>query len=64
MAIKQLSDITYIVNISHVCPIHINSRALTKIFHESQDPQDTQDISWHKPSAPELIHNNVQYVIV
>ena len=64
MAIKQLINIAYIGNISHVCPVHINIRALTESLQEPQDTQDTQDIGWHKSSSPKLIHNNVQYGIV
>ena len=64
MAIKQLSNVAYIGNIFHVCLVHINGRALTESLQELQDTKDTQDISWHKPSAPKLIHNNVQYEIV
>ena len=64
MAIKQLSHITYIGNISYVCPIHINSRALNESFQEPQETQGTQDISRHKLSSPKLIHNNVEYGIV
>lgn len=44
MAIKQLSNIAYTGNISHVCLVHINSRELTKSLQEPQDAQYTQDI--------------------
>ena len=64
MAIKQLSNIAYIGNISHVCSVHINNRTLTESLQEPQDSQATQDISWHKLSATKFIHNNVQYVII
>ena len=64
MAIKQLSNIAYKGNIPNVCPVHINNRELTESLQEPQHTQDTQDTSWHKPSAPKLIHNNVQYAIV
>ena len=64
MAIKKLSNIAYIGNISHVCLVHINSRTLNESLQEPQDTQGTQDISWHKPSSPKIIHNNVQYAIV
>ena len=64
MAIKQLSNIAYIGNISHVCPVHINNRALTESLQEPKDTQDTQDLSRHKPGFPKLIHNNVQYAII
>ena len=64
MAIKQLSNIAYIGNISHVCSVHINSRTLTESLQEPQDEQGTQDISRHKSSTPKLIHNTVQYEII
>ena len=64
MAIKQLSNISYIGNISHVFSIHINSKTLTESLQEPQDAQGTQDISQHKSSAPKLIHNNVQYATI
>ena len=64
MAIKQLRNIDYIGNISHVCPFYLNNRELTKSLQEPQDIQGTQDIDRHKSSAPKLIHNNVQYEIV
>ena len=51
----------FIGNISHVCLVHINSRALTESLQEPHDTQDTQDIGRHKLSSPKLIHNNVQY---
>ena len=64
MAIKQLRNISYIGNISHVFPVHINNRALTKSLQEPQDRQETQDIIRNKLSAQKIIHNNVQYAIV
>lgn len=65
MAIKKVSNIIYTGNISHVCLVHINNKTLTiKSLQEPQDAQDTQDIRWHKLSAPKLIHNNVQCEIV
>ena len=64
MAIKKLSNIAYICNISQVCPVHINSTELTESLKEPQDPQYKQDIIWHKLSSPKLLHNNVQYAIV
>ena len=64
MTIKQLRNIAYLGNISHVCPVHINSRALTESLQEPHDTQGTQDIGRHKLSSQKLIHNNVQYGIV
>ena len=64
MAIKQPSNIAYIGNISHVCLVHINIRALNDIFQEPKDTQDTQDIIQHKMSALKPIRNNVHYEIV
>ena len=64
MDIKQPSNIAYIGNISHVCRVHINNRELIEGLQEPQDTQDTQYISWHKPSSQKIIHNNAQYAIV
>ena len=64
MAIKQVRSIAYIGNISHVCPVHINSRKLIESLQEPQDSQGTQDISWHKLSAPKIIHDNLKYSII
>ena len=65
MAIKQLSNIAFKDNISHVyCSFHINSQTLTKIFQEPQDAQGTWYIIWLRQSAPKLIHNNVEYEII
>ena len=64
MAIKQIRNIAYIGNISHVCSVHVNSRTLTESLQEPQDAQGTQDISQRKSSAPKLIHENVQYAII
>ena len=64
MAIKQLSNIAYIGNILHVCQIDINNRALPESLQELQDRKGTRDVSCHKPSAPKIIQNNVQYEIV
>ena len=59
MAIKQLSNIDYIGNISHVCSAGINSRTLIESLQEPQYAQVTQDIRRHMSSAPKLIQNNV-----
>ena len=61
MAIKQLRNIAYTDNISHLCSVHINNRILAKSLQEPQDAQGTQDISRHNSSAPKLIQNNVQF---
>ena len=64
MAIKQLSNIDYIGNISHVCSVGRNSRTLTKSLQEPQDAQVTQDIGRHMSSAQKIIHNNIQYAVI
>ena len=64
MAIKQLRNIDYTCNISHVCSVHINSRTLTESLQEPQDAQGTQYISQHNLSVPKLIHNNAKYEII